>query len=201
MIQFCCGSGDCEAAGVPWARSTDELDSRGSGGNWQTAELKFANGTVIEPIARGPPPKLQNERRCSGYKDKSYNANGEPYLTTKDTMIVSASVPAEESDRTITITYDQTVSRSTSFSLSLGDPWGIVSVSVGFEFSDSVSNGFQTEMTVYAGESGRVGFTPVYRCTKGTLETCDGKRTDEAETCTPWIQNGVVQGDYRVIQT
>ncbi|KAF9870742.1 hypothetical protein CkaCkLH20_11844 [Colletotrichum karsti] len=202
MVQFCCGSGDCNAAGVPWGK-------RDGSSGWQSGVLKFANGTIIEPLAIGSPPKdntlkateSRHEARCSGFKKDSYAANGEPYLTTFDTQIVSGSVPAEEEDRTITITYDQSVSRSTTFSASLGDPWGIVSVSVGFEFSDSNSKGFQTELTVYAGETGRVGFTPVYHCTKGTLETCKGERTSEGETCTPWILNGVVQGDYRVIQT
>ncbi|KAI8260163.1 hypothetical protein K4K53_002436 [Colletotrichum sp. SAR 10_77] len=207
MVQFCCGSGDCEAAGVPWGRRDTEGRSVGSG--LQGGYLKFANGTVIEPLAVGSPPKdntlkateSRNQARCTGFKSKSYQANGEPYLTTFDTQIVSGSVPAEETDRTITITYDQSVSRTTSFSASLGDPFGVVSVSVGFEFSDSESKGFQTELTVYAGETGRVGFTPVYRCTKGTLETCSGDRTSEEHTCTPWILNGIVQGDYRVVQT
>lgn len=194
VIQFCCGSGDCESAGVPWGRR--------SVGGYQSSRLKFANGTEIEPLEVGPPPSPNTlRRRGDCYKDKSYIADGEPYLTTKDTQIVSGSVPAEEADRTITITYDQTVSESTSFDLSIGDPWGIISMSVGFEFSTSESKGFQTEMTVYAGESGRIGFTPVYRCTKGSLETCKNGRTDSKESCTPWVLDGIVQGDYRVVQT
>jgi hypothetical protein len=139
-------------------------------------------------------------RGCDGYQDP-YEANGEAYLTTKDTQIVSASVAATEEERTISITYDQSVSKTTGFSLSVGDPFGIVSASTNIEFTNEERKGFTVDVPVPAGVSGRVGFTPVYRCTKGTLGTCDGGRTVEQESCTPYVQNGVVQGDYQIVQS
>lgn len=170
--------------------------------------LAFKNGTEIEPLAVGSPPDSQTMRRgdrlesrqCSGFRDP-YEPNGDSYLTTKDTQIVSGSVSAGEEDAQVTITYDETVSRSTGFSLSVGDPWGIMTATTSFEFTNSERKGVTVQVTVPAGTSGRVGFTPVYRCTRGTLGTCDGGRTTEQESCTPYIQNGVVQGDYQVVQT
>ncbi|KAH8898666.1 hypothetical protein GQ53DRAFT_358246 [Thozetella sp. PMI_491] len=201
MVQFCCGEGDCSALHVPYARGVaGHTDRRGAGG-LQGAYLEFANGTRIEPVAVGSPPELKPKvKRCDGYKDGSYTANGEPYLTTKDTQIVSASFPAQDTDRTITLHYDQTVETSTTFDTSIGDPFGIVSVSVGFEFSESHTNGVQYELPVPAGVAGRAGFTPVYRCTKGKITDCDGKVGDEHEACTPYVESGIVQGDYLVVQ-
>ncbi|KFY35978.1 hypothetical protein V494_05431 [Pseudogymnoascus sp. VKM F-4513 (FW-928)] len=203
MIQYCCGSGDCDKANVPWGK-------RDGGGGMQGAVLKFKNGTVIPPLAIGPPPVASqparrrnlDKRDCDGgWLKDSYIASGAPYIKTFETQIVSAGVAAGEEDRIITITYDQSVSRSTSFDLSVGDPFGIVSLSVGMEFTDTENKGFTVQVTVPAGTAGRIGFTPAFRCTSGSLEKCDGGRTGKQETCTPYVENGIVQGDYAVVQT
>ena len=58
MVQFCCGNGDCEAAGANKRSAkfgSGYLEARGGGGGG--AYLYRADGTKIEPIAEGPPPE------------------------------------------------------------------------------------------------------------------------------------------------
>ncbi|KAI0470803.1 hypothetical protein GGR56DRAFT_657719 [Xylariaceae sp. FL0804] len=60
MVQFCCGTGDCKAAGVEQRRSAKfgaaYLESRGGGGGGGGAYLYHANGTRIEPMEEGSAP-------------------------------------------------------------------------------------------------------------------------------------------------
>lgn len=203
MVQFCCGSADCNAAGVPWGRRQDSIDLLSASGGLEGALLKTANGTVIQPLEVGPPPELlKRQDDCEGFKDGSYIADGDAYLKTFDTQTVTASIGPFTEDTEFEIQYDQSVSRSTEFDASIGDPFGIISLSVGVTFEDSETKGFTAKVPVPAGQQGVVGFTPVYLCTTGSLEDCDGVRTDPGESCTPYMgSNGIVQGDYRLIQS
>ncbi|KAH8757181.1 hypothetical protein F5883DRAFT_607120 [Diaporthe sp. PMI_573] len=188
MVQFCCGSGDCIAAGVPWGKRQDSTELVGAGNGLQGAFLKFANGTIIPPLENGPSPDIVTRQdECDGFKEGSYVADGDLYLKTFGTVTVTPSVGPFTQDTEIDVTYDQSISRSTSFDVSLGDPFGIISLSVGVEFQDSESEGFTIKVPVPARQQGVVGFTPVYQCTSGTLESCDGVRTDPGETCTPFL--------------
>ena len=203
MVQFCCGAGDCQAAGVPWGRRigigghTDRLST----GGLQGVYLTFPNGTVIEPIAVGRSPfKANMKRQCEGWKEDSYIASGEPYLKTFDTYFVSDPQPAQDQDREVEITQTVTVETSTSFDVSIGDPFGIISLSVGFEFSRQQQTSVSYKFTVPAGQTGRVGFTPVYICTTGTLEDCDGNVSPENESCTAYLTSGSITGDYALVQ-
>ncbi|KAM7212761.1 hypothetical protein V8F06_011850 [Rhypophila decipiens] len=58
--------------------------------------------------------------------------------------------------------------------------------------------GWQPNFTVPAGTVGRIGFTPVWICSKGTLTDCDGNLSDETKTCAPYKPDDsiTVQGDY-----
>lgn len=58
VVQFCCGSGDCTAAGVPWGKRQDSTDLLGAGSGLQVAFLQFSNGTIVPPLEIGSPPEL-----------------------------------------------------------------------------------------------------------------------------------------------
>lgn len=203
MVQFCCGSGDCAAAGVPWGKRQDPTKLVGASNGFQGAYLKFANGSIIPPLETGPSPDVVTRQDdCNGFKDGSYIADGDVYLKTFDTITVSPTVGPFTEDTEVDVTYDQSVSRTTSFDASIGDPFGIISLSVNVAFEDSRSEGFTIKVPVPAGQQGVVGFTPVYQCTTGTLEDCDGVRTEPGETCTAFLTgNGFVEGDYLLIQS
>lgn len=87
--------------------------------------------------------------------------------------------------------------------MSVGDPLGIISLSLSLTFSQSVSETRQYEFTIPAGVSGRIGFTPIYLCTSGTLTCRDGEVSDKTLTCSPWkpADSTDVQGDYSLVQS
>lgn len=115
-------------------------------------------------------------------------------------MIISSTVGPFEEDAEIQATYDQTIEVSTTFELSVGDPLGIITASVGVTFARSETKGLSYTFTVPAGVVGRIGFTPVFVCTTGTLTDCDGNVSDETETCAPFKSSGgAVQGDYTLV--
>ncbi|KAI1273892.1 hypothetical protein F5Y07DRAFT_411098 [Xylaria sp. FL0933] len=205
MVQFCCGSGDCEAAGVPWGRRRS-LGNRTPGGPTEGQYLSFANGTTIEPLVVGRPsasPKNQKRKECQhGWLANSFVPDGDSYLATFETQAISA-VLVNDQDEPTTLhkMYDQSVTTTTGFDVSIGDPFGIISVGASFEFSSSNSSGVQYDIVVPAHESGFAGFTPVYKCIKGTIKTCEGEEQPESESCTPHVVSGTVQGDIRLVQS
>lgn len=203
VVQFCCGSRDCTAAGVPWGKRQDTADLLGAGSGLQGTFLQSFNGTIVSPLEIGSPPELTKRKdECEGFKEGSYIADGDLYLKTFDTQAVTASIGPFTQDTEFEITYDQTISRSTSFDVSVGDPFGIISLSIGVTLEDSETKGFTAKVPVPTGQQGVIGFTPVFQCSTGTLENCDSVKTDPAESCTPYlIATGVVYGDYRLIQS
>lgn len=199
MVQFCCGADDCTDAGVPFQRRS--LGQRAGAGASGGLYLTYPNGTVIEPLVTGKPKRsAPTMKRCDGYKDDSYVAAGDWYVRTFNTQKISNTFPAEEEERDVVITYAQSATTSTSFDVTVGDPLGIISASVGFEFSNTQTDSLAYTFTIPADESGYVGFTPAYQCTTGTLTDCNGVVTPEGESCTPWVINGVLQGDYLLVQ-
>lgn len=227
MVQFCCGSGDCTAEDVPYGRRspligghTDRRASAGASG----VLLSFSNGTAIPPKEVGTPPsadgndhpppsgkidvspdassgtsRVLERRKCTDYKKGSFAQSGEPYIVTKNTVAVTASVGPLEESQVLTNSWTNTEEASTSFSASV-TALEIISVSTTFEFSISHAETVTYAVTVPAGESGRIGFTPYFQCVKGTLTECDGTISDESESCAPYLINGVAQGDYTFIQ-
>lgn len=151
------------------------------------------------PISRAT--ELNTRQECDGYKTGSYIAEGDMYLKTFDTQTVTPTIGPFTRDIDYPITYDQSVSRLTSFDVALGDPFEIISLSVGVNFEDSETKNVTATTVVPAGQQGAVGFTPVYQCSTGTLENCQGVRTNLSESCRPLLSpSGFMQGDYRLIQ-
>ncbi|KAK0670957.1 hypothetical protein QBC41DRAFT_363687 [Cercophora samala] len=221
MVQYCCGFDECNPLGIPYDKKRNivigghtprdsslpfgiSARSSGSGGLY----LQFKNGTIIPPKEVGYPPESlaarakKMNRRCEGYEENSYTANGQPYYKTFETELVGSTIAPSSEDRTIEVRHSRSVEARTTFSVSVGDPLGIVSVSVGFEFATTETQEITYPLLVPAGVSGTAGFTPVYICTKGTLRDCDGNTTSEEESCTAWLNdNGDIQGDWQVVQS
>ncbi|KAK4210086.1 hypothetical protein QBC37DRAFT_267455, partial [Rhypophila decipiens] len=143
---------------------------------------------------------LNRRDTCHTWKTGSYIPNGGLYFKTFDTMVVSTSVGPFLADLHFTNKYDQVVDVKTTFDISAGDPLGIISASLGMAFGrvEILDEHFTIDLP--AGNVARVGFTPKFVCTKGTLTDCDGKLSDETETCTPFLgSDGFVQGDYTLM--
>lgn len=188
---------------MPWGRRKDSNDRVEAGSSPRGAYLKFANGTIISPLETGPLPDIvARKNKCDGFKDGSYVADGGIYLKTFDTVTVSPTVGPYTEETEFEVTYHQSVARRTSFNVSRGNPFEIISSSVGIDFEDSRSREYTVLVPVPAGQQGVIGFTPVFQCTTGTLEGCNGVRTMPGESCTPFLTgNGRVEGDYLLIQS
>lgn len=69
MVQFCCGSGDCNAAGASrllkrsakFGESSLDIEAAASG--MYSLVLQYPNGTDVEPIHIGSPPTLSGDAR------------------------------------------------------------------------------------------------------------------------------------------
>lgn len=152
-----------------------------------------------DPISRAT--ELDKRQECDGYKAGSYIADGDMYLKTFDTKVVTPTIGPFTRDIDYPITYDQSASRFTSFDTALGDPFEIISLSIGINFEDSETKNVTATTVVPAGQQGAVGFTPYYQCSTGTLEDCQDVRTNLSESCRPFLSpSGVMQGEYGMIQ-
>ncbi|KAM7187608.1 hypothetical protein V8F20_010892 [Naviculisporaceae sp. PSN 640] len=169
--------------------------------------LPFAYSTVGRPQLSASPAKLQDlsahHRRddgCDVWQTNSYKPdNPKPYLKLFDTLIISSTLGPFPSDTNSTGNYDESIDVSTEFDPSVGDPLAIISTSMGLAFAPSEKTRREYQYPLPAGAIGRMGFTPVFVCTTGTLTGCDGSVSDKTETCAPWKIDGVVQGDYTLV--
>lgn len=176
MVQLCCGSGDCSAAGVsvPGGLKRDlvyRIPSAKAGG-LSAAMLMFQNGTIIPPAKAGPLPLDTGLLKRA---DCSYTADGEPYTRPADnTQVVSVKSATGPAD--LDVSKSCTQGWSTSISAGV-DIFEIVSASAGFEFSKSVTDSSTFSFSVPSGQTGRVGFTANLRCTKGQRDLTDTDTT------------------------
>lgn len=175
MVQFCCGVGDCTAAG---AQQSGKRSGSGSGGLY----LKYANGTIIQPkqdapmLLDAPAAKLQRSSRPASLVARS--------ACTEDSWVADPDEddytrPADSSQVIFTgIAGGQMVmlmhERSASYTQSLSTSLGFADIlSLGVEFSssmteetsDSTTRSFQAP----PGQSGNVVFTAILRCSTGKL--------------------------------
>ena len=164
IASFCCGIGDCTAAGAPGKRDMSAKrdvfgSAAGSGG---VLVLHNKDGSIIEPKTAAllqAPPVARNtlmKRDCDGF-----TATRGPFQSGGTNHIISDVVtcsPTESCEATL----GKEVTETTTFSteVSVGDPLGIVSASVGFEFSESVTQTFSGTWTFGPGERGYVVFIP-----------------------------------------
>ena len=179
MVQFCCGQGDCDAAGANSRRATldNTLDSSGL----FSLFLRDPNGTMIQPLSVGSYPSIAElehlesrenpapgrllKRSCDK-KSWVADAGKEDYTKPSDSTQVVMSGVRGESDQTIT------KSRTQEWTSTLGGSVGfedLVSIGLSFEesFSESITDSKERSFHVDEGQQGDIGFTAYLRCSTG----------------------------------
>lgn len=178
MVQFCCGQDDCTAAGVANAKrgETVRVESAVSFQGIFGSSLKHSNGSEIVPVQQGDMPQVSRKRDSCVY---TADAGMEEYTRPADStqIVTDVAVNGGTGGSSVDITKSRTQSWETSIEASV-DIFEIVSTSVSFSFSKSITDSTTYSFNVPAGENGQVGFTANLRCTTGeTLERSFGKCT------------------------
>ncbi|OAQ64465.1 hypothetical protein VFPPC_05734 [Pochonia chlamydosporia 170] len=208
MVQFCCGSGDCEAAGASKRSSRFNrayLEGRAGGGGG--VYLQDQDGNVIKPLKEGPPinarsllkgehkrqaikpPHLQTRKdkgRCDGDWKPDSDATDKYTKPSEKTTVVANDVDGGSGGTTITITAERSQSwtNGTNFDFGIADILSL-GASISNSFTEEKSDTRSKAFSVPAGQSGDVGFTAFLVCTKGS-GTCDGKKVS-GEICMPKV--------------
>ena len=207
MVQFCCGTGDCTAAGANPKRGIGNtytsaviMDTAGDvvvplevgdlGGDMMDVFMKdyglnntsvrrtiSGDGTPVWKIGYGAEEEL-DKRDCDTYTP----AQGAPYTNT-DTVSTRLTGRICGDGSMTTITNEQSVSRSTTFEASVSDPFGIISASIEFTTEMTATQSYDYTFTAPNGQCGQVVFTATLLCTSGTISGCDDG-DQEGEACT-----------------
>lgn len=191
MVQFCCGSSDCEAAGATKRSARFNrayLEGRAGGGGGGGVYLQNKDGTVIKPLKEGPPinarslvteqenrsvkpAALQTRKdkgRCDGDWKPDSDATDKYTKPAEKTQVVATDVSGGTSGTTITITAtrSQSWTNGTSFDFGIADILSL-GASISESFTEEKSDSTAKAFSVPAGQNGDVGFTAYLWCTKG----------------------------------
>ncbi|KAJ0418887.1 hypothetical protein BJY00DRAFT_314566 [Aspergillus carlsbadensis] len=147
---------------------------------------------VTPKVATIPKRHEVEKRDCS-----TFNLRTGPYIKSGGMLTVSDPVSGPAS---VAISESITVGRSQTFSASVGDPYGIISLSSGVEFSESTTNQLSYTFEVQDGQNGYVGWSPQLNCVEGVLSGCDGAADESGEVCGPNVgADGEVIGQYSFV--
>ena len=124
-----------------------------------------ADGSVVAPVEIGEPPEWKNNQLLPR-QDCTYTPDGDIFTKPGALQIVLTNVDGGVGGSEVTITKERSVSRSTTFEAGLD--WKAISASVSVTFEESITNGNEKKFNVPAGQSGKLGFTPTLKCTKGS---------------------------------
>jgi hypothetical protein len=194
MLQNCCGD-DCDSAGAKMIRGLGQMGSPrsvlvdGHGG----LLLKYANGTIIEPLEVAPPSapvvarSMQRQaRRTTEHRLQKRSCVKNSWkggdVLTKPADNVQIVAGSQTGPGTVTITESRTQTWSTSMSLGIAD---ILSLGVSAEFSESETSGIDKTWELLEGQTGEIGFTATMSCSTGKGECDDGEV--EGEVCCKFI--------------
>ena len=209
MVQYCCGSGDCTAAGSGSKRSIFGLQDRSTPG---LTGLKFTapNGSIIQPVQVGDPPSKPSKRAADLHKRSvdltkrdscskwTSDSGMSDYTRPSDNeTIVASGVDGGQGGSSVQITHERSQSWTTSISAGLS--FEVFSATMDFSMTQEVSTSEAYTFNVPAGESGNVGWTATLTCSTGTIECNDGSH--HGEVCSPTSDDGEPAGTYRVIAT
>ncbi|KAH6643479.1 hypothetical protein BKA67DRAFT_665285 [Truncatella angustata] len=223
MVQFCCGNGDCAAAGIPGLPSTRSISQSAkfdrsmlaalaSSGGGGLKSLRIAiNGTEIQPAYVGSPPVTDSISESFIKKPMLARRNGvcagdwvpvagkEDYTRPADRPQIVSSVYTGPFVVQITQTRTQEWSMTIEASLGFED---VVSLGISFSstFSESVSNSEAAQFTIAEGEKGYVAWNSFVRCSEGT-GTCNDEQIS-GEVCTPYLDanSGKLAGEYTLVE-
>ncbi|THW55283.1 hypothetical protein D6D25_03418 [Aureobasidium pullulans] len=210
MLQWCCGDGDCGAAGAgaKFIRSMDlkngdviSVNKRGISG----IQL-MNNGTVVEPLEVGFPPEhfesdstTSKDERAGGAtipptkrakRNCVFTQEGATYIIPGDTRIIEGPFtgPVEPE-----ISTSQTVSWTTTFSAGVSSD--IFSIGAECSTEESVTSSLSITYKVPAGQNGNIVWTPIMRCRDGVTTDCKNNEDNGQGTiCWPDLNE---EGDAR----
>ncbi|KAK4631984.1 hypothetical protein CLAFUR4_20116 [Fulvia fulva] len=196
LIQFCCGTSDCTAAGAPTKRSPNPANAGLGKRGLSTLLLHDRNGTVIEPQTFAPTAVKERtiqKRDCGGF-----TATNGPYTKAGPISIILDEVtcgPTESCSATESKTVEQ--SFSVDVGVSVGDPFGIISASIGITWEKSISRSFSAQYMFGAGETGYVTFIPILTCVDVYYTgDCDDSGK-QITACAASSSGGAMAGDIR----
>jgi hypothetical protein len=127
------------------------------------------------------------------------NRDGDPYEALGGSLKVS---DTEVGPGHIDVSKAVEIGRTTTFSASVGDPYGIISASIGVDFSESKSTSLTYSLDITEGQTGYVAWAPTMTCYRGTLSNCDDGAEEAGEACNPKADsNGNVVGTYSFVTT
>ncbi|CAN9298892.1 hypothetical protein CUC08_Gglean008441 [Alternaria sp. MG1] len=207
----CCGLEECTDAGAPGKRDTSRVGASSSG----ILMLHDLDGNIIEPktaallqhaddepslpvqvrSAETQPTKFLTKRDCDGFQ-----ATRGPFQSGGTNYVISDVVtctPTESCQATL----GEEVTEETTFSteVSVSDPLGIVSASVGFEFSESVTQSFEGSYTFGPGERGYVVFIPWITCVEGYFTGDCSDEGVQTTICGGESSGGAIKGEQRPV--
>lgn len=213
MLQFCCGIGDCEEA----ATKRSDIFSRSASGG--AIYLKNTSSSeMITPLDQGPArvgSARLTKRDCGDFvvTGGPYSSIGQPQRVSPDQGCGPTGACSVELDRTATQSRTLSVSLSVGMLIRLrpmiaiahvsaGDPWGVISASVGVEFTESSSKSWTTSWDLGEGSSGYVVYTPYTICYKGHFAGDCAEDGQEVEACYPeTLDDGTLNGKLSVAVT
>ncbi|SPO42329.1 uncharacterized protein PSANT_00012 [Moesziomyces antarcticus] len=170
------------------AASSVSIESRGS-----VTDHSDGNGENSSSNSNSVKRDLLRKRNCDSFEQlRTYTRSG-------DTRQIS---DVQEGPADVSSGGTQEVSTTTSFSSSVGDPFGIASVTVGFDFAEATSTTLEYTMSVPAGVSASIGWTPILQCVEGRMDRCDDEAGNGSvgEVCTPQLDaNGNAIGERSLI--
>ncbi|KAB2106299.1 hypothetical protein AG0111_0g5574 [Alternaria gaisen] len=207
----CCGLEECADAGAPGKRDTSRVSASSSG----ILMLHDLDGNVIEPksaallqhaddepslpvhvrSAETQPTKFLTERDCD-----CFQATRGPFQSGGTNYVISDVVtctPTESCQATL----GEEVTEETTFSteVPVSDPLGIVSASVGFEFSESVTQSFEGSYTFGPGERRYVVFIPWITCVEGYFTGDCSDEGVQTTICGGESSGGAIKGEQRPV--
>lgn len=182
MVQFCCGEGDCTAAGADakkrsakWPRLASTSSTTGG------LYLKYPNGTIIQPIQVGQPQTIQARSNAGEVDSKHLNARDgcdkNSWVADPDRSDYSRAADGSQviyanavGPAHLTITTE----RSQSYTSTLGASVGFsdildLGVSIMQSFTREISDSRAITFDLEKGQQGNVVFTPFLRCSTGKL--------------------------------
>ncbi|KAF2747087.1 hypothetical protein M011DRAFT_458743 [Sporormia fimetaria CBS 119925] len=219
IVTTCCGAEECEAAGAPLPgngkhKRMSKAESAVAGGG-KVMLLHDKNGNVIEPHVPGvvqkrevptaPNPqsrsvgsaaiKKLSKRDCDGFE-----VTAGPYASGGQSYIISNTVACTPDNSCFaTLTNEVTQTTTISTEVSVGDPFGILSASIGFEVSESISQSFSGQYEFGPGERGYLTFIPILKCVEGKFTgDCDDSGK-QVTLCGPQPDGENMQGEQRAV--
>ncbi|KAL8837332.1 MAG: hypothetical protein Q9205_007387 [Flavoplaca limonia] len=228
MVEHCCDE-NCEEAtgGLKMVRG---IENRRRGLGSRAVDIMGKDGQTIEPVEEGYPPlqsrsgrllssradedqdgiqddsqgdkdeedgkKIEDDKECKEY---TADEGGEQYTRPADApQIVATASDGGTEGTEITISKSRTVEQSVTFSAGIN--LEVLQASTELSFSESLTDEKQRTWTVPAGQTGKVGFTPNLRCTRGHF-TCKDGVVSEGEACTGYREADEIAGTFAVIAT